>query len=246
MMSESLSFVSRITNFLSSFQDPYLVSGFQNFFGVYRVDSVSNGNVNGLKSDKEANEKTKSKRNSNIITIKYDRFDGDNILRHRKTPSSGSENSKNSPFTSDGEEISDVDSDLVYTAQCKIENKFWYYFFSFGAGLGYEMFYASFFPFWIWNIDGAVCRRVMNVWVLIMYVGQAMKDIVRWPRPAAPPVIHLEPQYVVEYGMPSTHAMVGAAVPFSFLYFTLHRYEVSARYQTKNYIYYVNKCIINL
>lgn len=233
MMSESLSLGSRITNLFNFFQDPHLVSGFQNFFGVYRVDSVSNGNVNCLKNDKEANEKTKSKRNSNIITIKYDRFDGDNILRHRKTPSSGSENSKSSAFTSDGEEISDVDSDLMYTAQCKIENKFWYYFFSFGAGLGYEMFYASFFPFWIWNIDGAVCRRVMNVWVLIMYVGQAMKDIVRWPRPAAPPVIHLEPQYVVEYGMPSTHAMVGAAVPFSFLYFTLHRYEVSARYQTK-------------
>lgn len=227
-MSESLSFGSRISNFFTLLKDPYLVSSFQNFFGVYRVDSVSNGNVNGL-CDKEANnvDKTKSKRGGgNIITIKYDRFDGDNILRHRKTLSSGSENSKNSPFTSDGEEISDIDSDLEYTVQCKIDNRFWYYFFSFGAGLGYEMFYASFFPFWIWNIDGAVCRRVINVWVLIMYVGQAMKDIVRWPRPAAPPVIHLEPQYVVEYGMPSTHAMVGAAVPFSFLYFTLHRYEV--------------------
>lgn len=231
MMSESLTLFSRVCNFFNYFQDPYLVSRFQNYFGVYRVDLFRNGNVNGsvVNNERETHEKFKTDC-KNIITIKYQNVDEDHVLRHRKTLSSGSETSKSSPLTSDGEEISDVDSDFENSVHCKIENKFWYYFFSFGAGLGYEMFYASFFPFWIWNIDGAVCRRVINVWVLIMYVGQAMKDIICWPRPAAPPVIHLEPQYVVEYGMPSTHAMVGAAVPFSFLYFTLYRYEYNVIY----------------
>ncbi|XP_054713474.1 sphingosine-1-phosphate phosphatase 2-like [Uloborus diversus] len=215
----------RLDKFSNYFKDPFLVSGFQNYFGVYRIDSATNGSVNGTaNSSIKQNEKSKSRLN-NIITIKYASDCVNYGLHQRKTVSSDSENSKSSPFTSDGEEQSDVDSDSENSVQCRIDSKFWYYFFSFGAGLGYEMFYASFFPFWIWNIDGAVCRRVINVWVLIMYVGQAMKDIICWPRPAAPPVIHLEPHYVVEYGMPSTHAMVGAAVPFSFLYFTYNRYE---------------------
>ena len=43
-----------------------------------------------------------------------------------------------------------------------------------------------------WNIDGAVGRRVMMVWCLVMYIGQGMKDVIRWPRPSMPPVVHLE------------------------------------------------------
>lgn len=107
-----------------------------------------------------------------------------------------------------------------------IRNKFWFYLFSFAAGLGYEVFYATFFPFWFWNIDGAVGRRMVLVWVLIMYIGQALKDVIRWPRPSSPPVVSLEPEYVLEYGMPSTHAMVGVSLPFSMLIFTVNRYEV--------------------
>lgn len=115
-----------------------------------------------------------------------------------------------------------------------IRNKFWFYLFSFAAGLGYEMFYASFFPFWFWNIDGAVGRRMVLLWVIVMYIGQALKDVIRWPRPASPPVVSLEPEYAVEYGMPSTHAMVGFALPFSMVIFTVNRYEV---YFQDNYPY---------
>ena len=109
-----------------------------------------------------------------------------------------------------------------------IRNKFWFYLFTFGAGLGYEVFYATFFPFWFWNIDGAVGRRMVLVWVIVMYTGQALKDVIRWPRPSSPPVVSLEPDYVLEYGMPSTHAMVGVSLPFSMLIFTVNRYEVSS------------------
>lgn len=55
-----------------------------------------------------------------------------------------------------------------------------------------------------------------------------MKDIVRWPRPSMPPVVQLETKWAKEYGMPSTHTMVGLAVPIGILYFTIGRYEVIA------------------
>ena len=40
----------------------------------------------------------------------------------------------------------------------RIRYKLLYYIFRFGSSLGYEAFYATFFPIWTWNIDGAVCR----------------------------------------------------------------------------------------
>lgn len=52
-----------------------------------------------------------------------------------------------------------------------IGKKFWYYLFHFGTALGDETFYSSFIPFWFWNIDGAVGRRVVLVWAIVMYVG---------------------------------------------------------------------------
>jgi sphingosine-1-phosphate phosphatase 1 len=44
--------------------------------------------------------------------------------------------------------------------------------------------------------------------------------------PAMPPVVQLESKWALEYGMPSTHAMVGLSVPFSILVFTYGRYQV--------------------
>ena len=74
----------------------------------------------------------------------------------------------------------------------------------------------------------------MLVWNLIMYIGQGMKDVVRWPRPSMPPVIQLESKWALEYGMPSTHAMVGLAIPTSIIWFTYGRYQVS--YFSLNYL----------
>ncbi|XP_023027121.2 sphingosine-1-phosphate phosphatase 2 [Leptinotarsa decemlineata] len=107
-----------------------------------------------------------------------------------------------------------------------IENRFWYYLFLFGTALGDETFYAFFIPFWFWNIDGAVGRRFVLVWSIVMYIGQGIKDIIRWPRPG-PPVVQLQNKWAVEYGMPSTHAMVGVSIPFSVFLFTLNRYQYS-------------------
>lgn len=51
-----------------------------------------------------------------------------------------------------------------------------------------------------------------------------MKDVIRWPRPACPPAVRLQNKWSQEYGMPSTHAMVGFTIPFSVVLFTMHKY----------------------
>lgn len=105
-----------------------------------------------------------------------------------------------------------------------IASKFLHYFFLFGTELGDELFYSMFIPFWFWNIDGYVGRRVVLAWAIVMYTGQGIKDIVRWPRPGYP-AVRVQQKWALEYGMPSTHAMVGVSIPFSVLLFTLNRYK---------------------
>lgn len=107
-----------------------------------------------------------------------------------------------------------------------IENKFLYYLFTLGTELGNELFYITFFPFIIWNVDAYVSRRLIAVWVWVMYLGQSTKDVIRSSRPASPPVVKVEMFYNSEYSMPSTHAMSGTAIPFSLLLLTYGRWEV--------------------
>lgn len=52
-----------------------------------------------------------------------------------------------------------------------VTNKFWYYVFVLGTALGDEIFYSCFIPFWFWNVDGFVGRRVVLVWTIVMYMG---------------------------------------------------------------------------
>ncbi|KAL4107164.1 hypothetical protein QTP88_017549 [Uroleucon formosanum] len=108
-----------------------------------------------------------------------------------------------------------------------ITNKFWYYLFLFGTYLGDEIGYSIIIPFLIWNIDSAVARKMVLVWAAVMYIGQSIKDIVQWPRPECPPVIRLQTKWSIEYGMPSTHAMISIALPFSVLYFISNRYQIN-------------------
>ena len=102
-----------------------------------------------------------------------------------------------------------------------------------------QAWYIFLFGLWFWNIDGAVGRRVYFIFAFVMYIGQAAKDVIRWPRPAMPPCIQLETKWSMEYGMPSTHSMVGLAVPTSILYFTATRYQVKTYFSTQ-------KCPLNV
>ena len=96
--------------------------------------------------------------------------------------------------------------------------------FRFCSGLGGEVFYITFLPFFFWNIDGWLIRRCIWLWVLSMYVGQAMKDILKRPRPPKP-VKRLENWFDNEYGFPSTHAIVAASIPYGCWYLALGRYQ---------------------
>lgn len=67
--------------------------------------------------------------------------------------------------------------------------------------------------------------NIIFYWLLYLS-GQGIKDIVCWPRPPSPPVFRLQQKWVNEYGMPSTHAMVGISIPFSVVLYTINRYQV--------------------
>ncbi|EHB01094.1 Sphingosine-1-phosphate phosphatase 2, partial [Heterocephalus glaber] len=106
-----------------------------------------------------------------------------------------------------------------------VKNYFYYYLFRFSAALGQEVFYITFLPFTHWNIDPYLSRRLVLIWVLVMYVGQVAKDILKWPRPSSPPVVKLEKRVMAEFGMPSTHAMAATAISFTLLISTKDRYQ---------------------
>jgi len=92
--------------------------------------------------------------------------------------------------------------------------------------LGTEEFYILFIPFVFWNIDPSVGRKMIVVWMVTMYIGQALKDLIKWPRPSHP-AFKLETRVSAEYGVPSTHAIAGTVLPFSILLSTYEKYDVS-------------------
>ncbi|KAM3931851.1 sphingosine-1-phosphate phosphatase 2 [Leptodactylus fuscus] len=109
--------------------------------------------------------------------------------------------------------------------KCVVHNYSLYYLFRFAAALGQEVFYITFLPFTLWNIDSFIARRLIIVWCIVMYIGQASKDLLKWPRPSSPPVVKLETRVEAEYGMPSTHAIAATAISFTFLLAALERYQ---------------------
>lgn len=106
-------------------------------------------------------------------------------------------------------------------------NSFIHKLFEIGSELGNEIFYITFLPFVYWNVDDFIARRLIVLWVFTMYAGQALKDVLCWPRPSCPPVLRLEEHYNNEYGMPSTHAIAGSIIPFGLVYFSYDRFDVS-------------------
>lgn len=143
-------------NILEYLKDPLLVVKVQNFFGVtYK---------NNLRPPDETrpckNEVLQSDRRDYV----NEAFD---IRHHKRIPSNTSSTSSSSSYETD----SSADSARLDDVVCLVNNKFWYYLFLLGTALGDEIFYATFIPFWFWNIDGAVGRRVVLVWTVAMYIG---------------------------------------------------------------------------
>lgn len=187
-------------------KDPFLVWRFQEYFGVEKVRKVENRKGSSYKA----------------VDVTTPDFIRDNGRRLAVSSSSEEDLLARSSSSSSLEARDEEDGNVLYY---RINSWLWYYIFLLGTQLGDETYYSIFFCFWFWNIDGAVGRRVILVWNLVMYIGQGMKDVVRWERPSMPPVIQLETKWALEYGMPSTHAMVGLAVPTSIIIFTMGRYQ---------------------
>lgn len=178
---------------------PELVVAVQEWFGIEYVDK---------------NEQKKIKINGDDILYDYsvtsdldqNRYSNCSECKvHRRKESNEELCSKNVNNTETINE--NLNENTKSTQSYRINNKFWYYLFLFGTELGDETFYSILIPFWFWNVDGCVGRRVVFVWSVVMYIGQMLKDIIRWPRPG-PPVQRLASKWSLEYGMPSTHAMV--------------------------------------
>lgn len=201
-------------------KDPNIVSNIQNFFGVsYIRDTASpKPTIENDHHNQENSTMLRKKSSKNIAegdikeTEELNPKSTNDSLTIEEPTSKVESDSKNSPGTRE-------------TRNYEVKNKFWYFIFLFGTYLGDDIGYAIFLPFWFWNIDAKIARKIVLVWTLIMYLGQVGKDIIRWPRPPCPPVIRLQKKWSLEYGMPSTHAMVGVALPSSVLYYTSHRYK---------------------
>ena len=127
--------------------------------------------------------------------------------------------------TRNGTTKSEIKTDI------QIQNYFLFYLFKFGASLGGEIFYLTFYPFTLWNLDSQLCRQLVLIWHILMYFGQLAKDFIKWPRPGLP-AVKLEERFEMEYGMPSTHTIVGTCIPFSLLILTSKTYEVTIRCST--------------
>ncbi len=229
---------------LQTLQNPELVTRFQQLCGIEvnrdtcragsRSPSTTPGNgstCNGSAqsvsfkqqpspkdclTSKEGNDSNQNGTNHTSDFILKQRLHTTNDI---SSESNGNSHSTQGPGNT-GDEVDEEKQDY------QIHNQFLYYLFCFGANLGNEVFYIFFYPFFIWNVDAWVGRRICLFWSFFMYVGQATKDVVCWPRPPSPPVVRLEKRYALEYGMPSTHAMVGAGLPFSIFFFTMGRYQV--------------------
>lgn len=190
--------------------DPYLVLRFQNFCG--------------LKAKKEEKDPGEKDENGDLSPAKYTNGHVSNGFVNGYAKNGLIKNGHWKP--SSEEKLLDSRKMESTRLQTYEYNPLWHALFTFGSTLGNEIFYITFFPFLFWNIDEYIARRMVFLWALFMYCGQAAKDIIQWPRPPSPPVISVEKRYQWEYGMPSTHAMVGALIPFCLVYYSYDRYEV--------------------
>ena len=229
-------------NLVEYLKDPNWVANFQNYFGVEKVHcKTRNKNQQYQAVDIDAfkkfealkirrnSEKTCDPNNANSFKNGFanNGVTSNNGLSQLTSKNGVSQLFANSSGDTSVEESAYEDLDEKNVLYYRIKSWFWYYLFFFGTQLGDENCYTLLFSFWFWNIDGAVGRRLYLVFNFVMYIGQAVKDVIRWPRPLMPPVVQIESKWALEYGMPSTHSMVGLAVPLGILYFTYGRYQVN-------------------
>lgn len=141
---------SKMSSLWEYLKSPELVVEIQEFFGIeYLNKNILPNSKNSDLENFQNNDETKKLRKRKI---------SDESVKSNQSTDNG--------FSSDDQE--NPAKKLTY----KVRNKFWYYVFIIGTALGDEIFYATFIPFWFWNVDGAVGRRIIFVWSTCMYVGE--------------------------------------------------------------------------
>lgn len=151
------------------------------------------------------------------------------LVNKNETVQNGNSDIQNGNLLQNGHAQLDDSNDLQKTSEKVkfiVHNKVLFWIFRCGAELGNELFYLTFFTFCLWNLNSLVTRQMAIIWHAGMYLGQAAKDIICWPRPSSPPCARLELRYEEEYGMPSTHATVGVIIPFAWILVAHRHYEV--------------------
>lgn len=158
-------------DYLEYLKDPHLVAKIQNFFGVeIHEECQVNEDNNAEGKSFTRNEKKGEKIYNGINNIKAE----SNGYFKEKTNDDNDDYVAEEFLAKEKENIDENKSTITTNSPPKftIRNSFWYYLFLFGTELGDEIFYISFIPFWFWNVDGPVGRRVFLVWCIIMVIGE--------------------------------------------------------------------------
>lgn len=226
-------FVKTFVQMCNYLQEPRHVARFQNFCGVKGTFPVKATKPDGGQPEQDCTGLRKRVQQSSDVSV------GNGATGDATGPQVNGMQGDNAAVPG-GSSAAGVDPDTARAKPLRrnsltgdvgqeflIHNKFLFYLFTFGTELGNEMFFIVFFPFVFWNIDALVSRRLIVVWAWNLFVGQSTKDMIRWSRPASPPVVKVEVFYNSEYSMPSTHAMTGTAIPFCLFMLTYGRWQVS-------------------
>ena len=226
-------------------QDPELVVKFQQFCGVHRLPVCEGGadesdtGTSGTFTETDSHEYEGYVKHRHKYVLQ-DMCSNNNTVNNKQIKlNSNLSNGYTKPgiFPPFSSEDSDSDNGMSKSDSRPrltphiVRNRVLYYVFKFASLGGDEAFYLTALPFFFWNIDGLVMRHTVMVWSIAMYLGQATKDVLRWPRPPSPPVVRLETDFAEEYSWPSTHAVAGTTLPFMVGYTLLCRYQVKLEYE---------------
>lgn len=159
--------VKAMSTLLERLRAPKLVVSVQEFFGIKYLKLDDNDDLLVSTENHEPDSRgTLHKRNISSGSSETDEGFNEPSGSSSSGGVSSVERAKCEADT-EGRTVADRDAIKPFA----VTNRFWYYLFVLGTELGDEIFYASMIPFWFWNVDGAVGRRVVFVWSIVMYIG---------------------------------------------------------------------------
>ncbi|KAH3718638.1 sphingosine-1-phosphate phosphatase 2-like [Dreissena polymorpha] len=212
---------------IDTLNDPRIVAKFQQVLGIERLpDQILTDECET--SERYDSEEKYEKYVKDIDTENYvlhGRYKNNNRVTNNDLQKEGVP-----PFTSD-----DSDSEnglckgkLYKITPHRIRYRWIYFAFRFASFFGDEAFYLTCLPFLFWNVDTYMMRQTVVVWTISMYLGQVLKDIFQWSRPATPPVVRLDVDFAQEFSLPSTHAVAASSIPLTMAFVIINRYQVSS------------------